>query len=138
MRIHAVLTAFHLGASSGLTWVLTIVVLVVLLRLLLLPLFVKQMHSQRKMLALAPQMQELRKRYKNDKQKLNEEMMKLYRENGINPLGGCLPLVAQLPLFWALFNVLRGISNWKQGTTPSYGMTVPFVASAHKAQIFGI
>ena len=66
-----------------------------------------------------PQLQELRKRYKNDKQRLNEETMKFYKENGINPLGGCLPLVAQLPVFWALFNVLRAIADWQPGTTPS-------------------
>jgi len=136
MRIHAVLSlsALHLGASSGLTWVLTIVVLVILLRLALLPLFVKQMHSQRKMLALAPQMQELRKRYKGDKQKLNEEMMKLYKENGANPLSGCLPLVAQLPVWFALLNVLRAITENK----PLYGMTQTVVTEALHARIFGV
>jgi YidC/Oxa1 family membrane protein insertase len=84
-----------------------------------------------------PQLQELRKRYKNDKQRLNEETMKFYKENGINPLGGCLPLVAQLPVFWALFNVLRAISDWQPGTTPKYGLTVPVVESAREARIFG-
>jgi YidC/Oxa1 family membrane protein insertase len=133
MRIHAILAPL-LGASSGVTWVLTIVVLVVLLRLLLLPLFVKQMHSQRKMLALAPQMQELRKRYKNDKQKLNEEMMKLYRENGANPLSGCLPLIAQLPVWFALLNVLRALTERKD----LYGMTSTVVNEALHARIFGV
>jgi YidC/Oxa1 family membrane protein insertase len=133
MRIHAVLAPL-LGASSGITWVLTIVVLVVLLRLLLLPLFVKQMHSQRKMLALAPQMQELRKRYKGDKQKLNEEMMKMYKENGANPLSGCLPLVAQLPVWFALLNVLRAMTEDK----PLYTMTPTVVHEALKAHIFGV
>jgi YidC/Oxa1 family membrane protein insertase len=134
MRIHAVLTAMGLGPSSGVTWVLTIVVLVALMRLVLLPLFVKQMHSQRKMLELAPQMQELRKRYKSDKQKLNEEMMKLYRENGANPLSGCLPLVAQLPVFFALFGVLRAIT----GKKAIYGLTTTVVDQANKAHIFGV
>ncbi len=137
MRIHAILAP--LGASGGWTWVLTIVVLVVLMRLLLLPLFVKQMHSQRKMLALAPQMKELRKRYKNDKQKLNEEMMKLYRENGANPLSGCLPLIAQLPVWYALLGVLEEITRWNpsQGK-PAYGLTVPIVENALHARIFGV
>ncbi|HLX47667.1 MAG TPA: membrane protein insertase YidC [Streptosporangiaceae bacterium] len=134
MRIHAVLVAMGLGPSTGVTWVLTIVVLVALMRLVLLPLFVKQMHSQRKMLALAPQMQELRKRYKSDKQKLNEEMMKLYRENGANPLSGCLPLVAQLPVFFALFGVLRAIT----GKKAIYGLTTTVVDEANKAHIFGV
>jgi YidC/Oxa1 family membrane protein insertase len=137
MHIHSILVP--LGASSGWTWVLTIVVLVVLMRLLLLPLFVKQMHSQRKMLALAPEMKELRKRYKNDKQKLNEEMMKLYRENGANPLSGCLPLIAQLPVWYALLGVLEEITRWSpsQGQ-PSYGLTVPIVQDALHARIFGV
>ena len=133
MRIHAVL-AVPLGPQSGATWVLTIVVLVVLMRLALLPLFVKQMHSQRKMLALAPELQALRKRYKNDKQKLQEEMMKLYKEHGANPLSGCLPLVAQLPLWFALLNVLRAISEHKV----LYGMSAQVVAEANNARIFGV
>jgi YidC/Oxa1 family membrane protein insertase len=122
------------GASSGVTWVLTIVLLVVFMRLLLLPLFVKQMHSQRKMLQLNPQVQKLRKQYKNDKQKLNEEMMKLYKENGANPLSGCLPLVAQLPVWFALLNVLRAISENKV----LYGMTPTVVHEALSARIFGV
>jgi len=84
-----------------------------------------------------PQLQEIRKRYKNDKQRLNEETMKFYKENGINPLGGCLPLVAQLPVFWALFNVLRAIADWQPGQVPKYGLTVPVVESAREARIFG-
>ena len=138
MRIESVL-AVPLGADSGWTWALTIVVLVVLMRLLLLPLFIKQMHSQRKMLALAPQMKELRKRYKSDKQKLNEEMMKLYRENGANPLSGCLPLVAQLPVWYALLGVLEEITRWNpsQGK-PQYGLTVKVVEDALHAKIFGV
>jgi YidC/Oxa1 family membrane protein insertase len=136
MRIHAVLSV-PFGASSGWAWGLTIVILVMLMRALMVPLFVKQVKSQRKMQAHMPQLQELRKRYKNDKQRLNEETMKFYRENGINPLGGCLPLVAQLPLFWALFYNLRAISEWKPGTTPPYGLTTSVVQSAREAHIFG-
>jgi YidC/Oxa1 family membrane protein insertase len=133
MHIHDVWAPVF-GASSGVTWVLTIVTLVVLMRLLLLPLFVKQMHAQRKMLQLNPQVQKLRKQYKGDKQKLNEEMMKLYRENGANPLSGCLPLVAQLPVWFALLNVLRAISENKV----LYGMTTKVVHEALSARIFGV
>jgi YidC/Oxa1 family membrane protein insertase len=86
------------------------------------------------MLELAPQMQELRKRYKGDRQKLNEEMMKLYRENGANPLSGCLPLVAQLPVFFALFGVLRAIT----GKKAIYGLTTTVVDQANRAHIFGV
>ena len=137
MRIHAGL-AVPFGASSGWAWGLSIVILVMLMRLIMVPLFVKQVRSQRKMQSHMPQLQEIRKRYKNDKQRLNEETMKFYKENGINPLGGCLPLVAQLPVFWALFNVLRAISDWTPGTTPKYGLTVPVVESAREARIFGV
>jgi YidC/Oxa1 family membrane protein insertase len=137
MRIHAGL-AVPFGASSGLTWALSIVILVVLMRLIMVPLFIKQRNSMQKMQSHMPQLAELRKKYKNDKQRLNEETMKFYKENGINPLGGCLPLIAQLPVFWALFNVLRAIAQWTPGHVPSYGMTVPFVESAHEARIFGI
>lgn len=135
-RIHAVL-AVPFGASSGWAWGLSIVILVMLMRLIMVPLFIKQVNAQRKMQSHMPQLQELRKRYKNDKQRLNEETMKFYRENGINPLGGCLPLVAQLPLFWALFNVLRGISNWQVGHPAPYGLSTDVVASAKEAHIFG-
>jgi YidC/Oxa1 family membrane protein insertase len=132
MHIHAVL-AVPFGPASGVTWALVIVVLVVLMRLALLPLFIKQMHSQRKMIALAPELQALRKRYKGDKQKLQEEMMKLYKEHGANPLSGCLPLVAQLPLWFALLNVLRAMSEDKA----LYGLTPLVVHQANSAKIFG-
>src|SRR5215471_1756770 len=136
MRIHAVL-AVPFGASSGWAWGLSIVFLVMFMRLLMVPLFVKQVNAQRKMQSHMPQLQEIRKRYKNDKQRLNEETMKFYKENGINPLGGCLPLIAQLPVFWALFNVLRAIADWQPGQVPKYGLTVPVVESAREARIFG-
>jgi YidC/Oxa1 family membrane protein insertase len=134
-QIHAGLSLF-LPSTSGEAWFLTIVLLVVLMRLILVPLFVKQMHSMRKMSALTPQLQELRKKYKGDKQTLNEETMRLYKEAGVNPLGGCLPLVAQLPVFFALFNVLRGIADWKSGPTP-YGLSESVVKSAQNANILG-
>ena len=135
-HIHSALSLI-MPSTSGQAWFLTIVVLVVVMRLLLVPLFVKQMHSMRKMSALNPQLMELRKKYKGDKQTLNEETMRLYRENGVNPLGGCLPLLAQMPMFFALFSVLRGIADWKPGTPTPYGMTEPVVQSAQQANILG-
>lgn len=137
MQIHAGLS--HLfGAASGVTWLLSIVLLVVLMRLIMVPLFIKQRNSMMKMQSHMPQLQEIRKRYKNDKQRLNEETMKFYKENGINPLGGCLPLLAQLPVFWALFNVLKAIADWTPGHDPAYGLTVPVVESALHAHVFGV
>ena len=87
--------------------------------------FVKQVHAQRKMAQHAPQLQELRRKYKNDKQRLNEETMKIYKENGVNPLAGCLPMIPQMIIFFALFYVLRAIAEWKPGEAPKYGLTVP-------------
>jgi YidC/Oxa1 family membrane protein insertase len=135
-KIHAGLSVI-MPSTSGEAWFLTIVVLVVLMRLILVPLFIKQMQSMRKMSALTPQLQELRKKYKNDKQTLNEETMRLYRENGVNPLGGCLPLLAQMPVFFALFSVLRAIAGWQPGMPSPYGMPIPVVQSAQNANILG-
>jgi YidC/Oxa1 family membrane protein insertase len=137
MRIHAVLGAAF-GPASGLAWGLSIVILVMLIRLLLVPLFVKQVHAQRKMAQHQPQLQELRKKYKGDKQRLNEETMKFYKENGVNPLAGCLPMIPQLIIFFALFSVLRAIADWTPGHVPQYGLTVPVVVSARQATIFGV
>jgi YidC/Oxa1 family membrane protein insertase len=137
MRIHAGLGALF-GASSGWAWGLSIAFLVILIRLCLVPLFVKQVHAQRKMAQHAPQLQELRKKYKGDKQRLNEETMKFYKENGVNPLAGCLPMIPQMIVFFSLFSVLRAIADWVPGTTPKYGLTVPVVESARAATIFGV
>ena len=126
------------GDSSGWTWALTIVLLVALMRLIMVPLFIKQMHTTRRMTALAPQMTALRKKYKNDKQTLNTEMMKLYQEAGVNPLMGCLPVVAQLPVFFALFSVLRAIAEWQPGDPPKYGLTTAMMESAQHAKILGV
>jgi YidC/Oxa1 family membrane protein insertase len=126
------------GAASGWTWALSIVLLVVLMRLIMVPLFVKQMHTTRAMSALAPQMTALRKKYKNDKQTLQQETMKLYQEAGVNPLMGCLPVVLQLPAFFALFSVLKAISEWKPGQAPKYGLTHQMVLSAQHAKILGV
>ena len=137
MRLHAGLGALF-GPSSGLAWGLSIAFLVILIRLCLVPLFVKQVHAQRKMAQHAPQLQELRKKYKGDKQRLNEETMKFYKENGVNPLAGCLPMIPQLIVFFALFNVLRAIAGWHSGIRLSYGLTTSVVESAQRATIFGV
>jgi YidC/Oxa1 family membrane protein insertase len=83
-----------------------IILLTVLVRLVLLPLTIRQTRSMQEMQKLQPKVKELQRKYKGNRQKLNEEMMKLYKEHQVNPLGGCLPLVLQLPVFFALFWVL--------------------------------
>jgi YidC/Oxa1 family membrane protein insertase len=125
------------GTTSGWTWALSIVILVVLMRLIMVPLFVKQMHTTRAMSSLAPQMQALRKKYKNDKQTLQQETMKLYQQAGVNPLMGCLPVVLQLPMFFALYSVLKSIAEWKPGDPAKYGLTLQMVESAQHAKILG-
>jgi YidC/Oxa1 family membrane protein insertase len=137
MRLHAGLGALF-GPDSGWAWGLSIVFLVMIIRLCLVPLFVKQVNAQRKMAQHAPQLQELRKKYKNDKQRLNEETMKYYKENGVNPLAGCLPMIPQLIIFFSLFSVLRFIADWKPGHPLQYGFTQTVVESAQKATIFGV
>src|ERR1700734_3695234 len=127
-----------LGTSSGWTWALSIVILVVLMRLIMVPLFIKQMHTTRAMSALAPEMAALRKKYKNDKQTLQQETMKLYQQAGVNPLMGCLPVVLQLPMFFALFSVLKAIAEGKPGQAPKYGLTLQMVESARQAKILGV
>src|SRR5437773_10736338 len=122
MRLHAGLGALF-GPDSGWAWGLSIVFLVMIIRLCLVPLFVKQVNAQRKMAQHAPQLQELRKKYKNDKQRLNEETMKYYKENGVNPLAGCLPMIPQLIIFFSLFSVLRFIADWMPGAPLQYGFT---------------
>jgi YidC/Oxa1 family membrane protein insertase len=137
MHIHAGLGALF-GPNTGLAWGLSIAGLVIIIRLLLVPLFVKQVNAQRKMAQHAPQIAELRKKYKNDKQRLNEETMKFYKENGVNPLAGCLPMIPQMIVFFSLFYVLRAIADWHPGVKPAYGLTVPVMESAQKATILGV
>ncbi|RKS79291.1 YidC/Oxa1 family membrane protein insertase [Actinomadura pelletieri DSM 43383] len=125
-----------LPEDSGWAWGGTIILLTVLLRLVMVPLFVKQIHASRKMQELNPKVQALRKKYKNDKQRLNQEVMKLYQENGANPLSGCLPLLVQMPVFIGLFQTLKKISDAKEGESV-FALSAELVQSAQKASIFG-
>ncbi len=101
----AVLKFFH--NNVGISWGFSIVLLTIVMRAVLLPLTVKQFHSMQKLQVLQPQLKALQAKYKDDKQRQQQEMMKFYKENQINPLGSCLPLVAQLPVFISLFYMLR-------------------------------
>jgi len=96
---------FH---ASGLGWGSSIVALTLVVRLLLLPLTLKQFKSMQAMGRLQPEIKSLQAKYKGDKERMNQEMMKFYRENKVNPLASCLPIVAQLPVFLALFYMLQG------------------------------
>jgi YidC/Oxa1 family membrane protein insertase len=100
-----VLIWFH--DTVGLSWAWSIVALTVAVRMLLVPLAIRQIHSMQSLQMHAPEMKAIQQRYKNDRQKQSEELMKFYRENKINPYASCLPIVFQIPIFIALFFVLR-------------------------------
>jgi YidC/Oxa1 family membrane protein insertase len=102
---NGVLQFFH--DSAGLSWGMSIIALTVVTRALLIPLTYKQLKGMRAMQALQPQIKELQEKYKNDKQRMQQEMMRFYKENKVNPLASCLPLLAQLPVFITLFFVLK-------------------------------
>ena len=134
-----VLVSFHsltsnvFDADSGWAWGLAIVLLVILIRILLIPLFVKQIKSQRNLQIIQPQVKEIQKKYAGDRERQSQELMKLYKATGTNPLASCLPILAQSPIFFALFRVLIGVAR-----NLHYGaMTQDLVNSARNAQIFG-
>ena len=120
-----VLNALH---SVGLPWAWSIVGLTIIVRILLVPLTVKQIHSMQNMQAHAPQMKEIQRKYKGDRQRLNEELMKFYKENNINPAASCLPLVAQLPIFIGLFYTLRAFAKHPPAGDLSWLHFVPNIA----------
>jgi YidC/Oxa1 family membrane protein insertase len=107
--LRSILNFFH--NNAGLTWAWSIIALTIVVRIALVPLVVRQIHSMQNMQAHAPQMKEIQRKYKGDRQKMNEELMKFYRENNINPAASCLPLLAQFPIFISLFYVLKNFSH---------------------------
>ncbi len=146
LRWHQLFTFFGLSESSGLNWSLSIIFLVITARLLLFRFFVKQVHYQRNMQAMQPRLQEIRKKYKDDRQAQQREIMKLQQEEGFNPIAGCLPMLLQIPIFISLFHVLRHVSNSASlcppGSPPSpklslYSFTASQTCSAADAKLFG-
>ena len=152
VHIHSGLAPIF-GKDSGASWALSIVLLTVAMRLVLFPLFVKQIRNQRAMQLLQPKMKELQAKYKNDKERLNQEMMALWKEAGTNPLSGCLPILVQIPVFFALFRVLNSLKPSTHCTASTcittggahpvqfdqhYGISAHLVASAAHAKIFGV
>ena len=137
------------GPSSGAAWALAVVFLVFTLRLILYWPFVKQVRTTRQMQELQPEIKALQKKYANDRQRMALEMQKLQREHGFNPLMGCLPVLAQAPVFIGLFHVLRsfnrtgtgigqlGMTPEENANTPNYVFSVDEVQSFLSARIFG-
>ncbi|MBW4719473.1 membrane protein insertase YidC [Saccharothrix obliqua] len=122
------------GESSGIAWALSVVFLVFTLRALLFKPFVGQVRSMRKMQEFAPELQKIKKKYANDRQRQAQEMQKLQSEHGVNPLGGCLPMLVQIPVFIGLFHVLR---SFKPGWGEVYFFDAQGVDSFVNAKLFG-
>lgn len=122
------------GPDAGATWVLSILLLTVFIRTLLIPLFVKQIRSSRNMQLVQPKVRELQKKYSHDREKLGQETMKLYKDEGVNPMASCFPLLLQMPIFFALFNVLNSAAH---GQAKGTFMTPELAESLSQATIFG-
>jgi YidC/Oxa1 family membrane protein insertase len=145
LAFHSLFKALGFSASSGIAWGGSIVGLVIVIRILLIPLFVKQINAQRGLQMLQPEMKKLQAKYKgksdpDSKKKQQEEMMKLYKDNGTNPLASCLPIILQAPIFFTLFRVLNGIGHQSGGTSHPVTRGLINVAEAKQAagaQIFG-
>lgn len=128
------------GWAGGISWALSVIFLVFTLRLLLYKPFVGQVRSMRKMQEFQPEMQKIRKKYANDKQKQAAEMQRLQKEHGVNPVAGCLPVLVQVPVFIGLFHVLRefGPLNGDGSIrTENYGFDAEGVRSFNAASLFG-
>jgi YidC/Oxa1 family membrane protein insertase len=123
--------------SVGLPWSWSIIALTVMVRILIVPLAVRQIHSMQNMQRYAPQMKEIQRKYKQDKKKQQEELMKFYRENNINPAASCLPLLAQMPVFFALYFVLRNFSKHPPKGSLSWLHVVPSIADKTTAHWSG-
>ena len=124
---------FGKDGNESIKWSLSIIGLVIVIRIILIPLFVKQIKSQRALTALQPHMKEIQKKHKDDRQKQSEEMMKLYKEHKTNPLASCFPILAQAPIFFALFTVLNGIAR----NAPHGVLRGELLVSAQEAKFFG-
>ena len=128
----SILDFFH--GPIGLPWAWSIIALTVLVRIVLVPLTVRQIHSMQALQAHAPEMKAIQQKYKGDKTRLNEELMKFYRENKINPAASCLPLLAQLPVFFALYLTLKHFSHHING---SWMYVVPDISAKGTAHWSG-
>jgi YidC/Oxa1 family membrane protein insertase len=128
----SILDFFH--GTVGLPWAWSIVALTILVRIVLVPLTVRQIHSMQSLQAHAPEMKALQKKYKGDRTKLNEELMKFYKENNINPAASCLPLLAQFPVFIALYFTLK---HGTKHITGSWLHVVPNIADKATAHWSG-
>ena len=145
VTIHKGLVLIGFPDGPGVAWVLSIIGLTIVVRLLIMPLFVKQIRASRGMQLLQPEMQALQAKYKGKKdpesrQRMNEEMMALYRKHGTNPMASCLPILVQMPIFFALFRVLASLGAVAAGKygRPSIGpLTQQLAEQVQASSVFG-
>lgn len=148
--VSTVMAGFHwffssllgMNDANGFMWALCIIGLVVVLRLILMPLFVRQIHSQRRMQLIQPELQKIQKRYKGKKdeisrQKMQEETFALYKKHGTNPLSSCLPILAQMPFFFALFRILNSVPQIAEGKSVPGFFTQDMAIAMNNSAIFG-
>ncbi|KQQ93195.1 preprotein translocase YidC [Leifsonia sp. Leaf325] len=137
---HQLFEAIGMDPAAGITWVLSIVGLVVVVRAALIPIFVRQIKNQRRMLEVAPQLKKIQEKYKGKKDQfsreaMSRETMELYKKTGTNPLSSCLPLLIQMPIFFALFSVLNDAQHSKAGVGP---LNDTLAEQFGSAKLFGI
>ena len=145
--VELILVAFHwlftqmgLDPAAGITWVLAIVGLTVVVRAALIPIFVRQIKNQRRMLEIAPQLKKIQDKYKGKKDQfsreaMSRETMELYKKTGTNPLSSCLPLLLQMPVFFSLFQVLNGAQGGHAGVGP---LNAELAKQFGNATLFGV
>src|SRR5450756_2160242 len=143
VNFHSAFSFIGLPKDSGFTWALSIVGLVIVIRIILIPLFVKQIHASRRMQLIQPEMQKIQKKYKGktdpeSRQAMTQETMGLYKRTGTNPFSSCLPILLQSPIFFALFRVLNSLQPIATGKKSPIGpMTAVLAGQANNSTIFG-
>ena len=141
---HSLFTFIGMPPAAGLTWVLSIVGLVLVVRSALIPLFVKQIKSQRKMMEIAPELRKVQEKYKGKRDQLSREAMSretmaLYKKHGTTPVSSCLPLLIQMPFFLALFWTLNDVTRHAQAGTGGVGLlNAQLTQQFYDAQLFGV
>ena len=140
---NGILKFFH--DNAGLSWGMSIIALTITVRAALIPLTYKQLKGMRALQALQPQIKEIQAKYKNDKQRMQQEMMRFYQENKVNPFASCIPLIAQLPVFITLFHVLRnelpddiGCEAGHCGSEASFLFIHDLTAAAHGGELIAL
>ena len=146
VRIHDFLVLIGMGKGPGAAWVLSIVGLTIVMRLLIMPLFVRQIRASRGMQLMQPELKAIQDKYKGKKdqasrQRMQEEMMALYRKHGTNPFSSCFPILLQMPVFFALFRVLANLQSVAGGTYEGHDSIGPLTAAladeVQRSTVFG-